>query len=44
MSVKVAQNDFTIKMMDFDTFTKKYVGNLGKLIVAEDLKKLPKVQ
>ena len=33
-------------MIDFDTFTKmpKNVGDLGKLIVAKGLKKLPKVQ
>ena len=46
MSIKVAQNDFTRKMIDFDTFTKlpKNVGDLGKLIVAKSFKKLPKVQ
>ena len=33
-------------MTDFDTYTKmpKKVGDLGKLIVAKGLKKLPKVQ
>ena len=33
-------------MIDFGTFTKmpKNVGDLGKLIVAKDFKKLPKVQ
>ena len=33
-------------MIDFDTITKlpKNVGDLGKLIVAESFKKLPKVQ
>ena len=33
-------------MIDFDTFTKlpKNVGDLGKVIVAKDFKKLPKVQ
>ena len=30
-------------MIDFDTFTNN-VGDLGKLIVAEGFKKLPKVQ
>ena len=46
MSIKVAQNDCTRKMIDFDTFTKlpKNVGDLGKLIVAKGFKKLPKVQ
>ena len=34
-------------MIDFDTFTKnclRILGDLGKLIVAEGFKKLPKVQ
>ena len=41
------KNDYTKKMIDFDTFTKKMpknVGDLGKLIVAKGFKKLPKVQ
>ena len=39
MSIKVAQNDFIRKMIDFDTFTKlpKNVGHLGKLIVGRRL-------
>ena len=46
MSIKVAQNDFTRKILDFDTFAKmpNNVGELGKLIDAKSLKKLPKVQ
>ena len=46
MSIKVAQNDFTRKFKDFDTFTKlpKNVGDLGSLIAAKDFEKLPKVQ
>ena len=31
-------------MIDFDTFTKIAVGDLGKLIVAKGFKKLPKVR
>ena len=33
MSIKVAQNDFTRKMTDFDTFTKllKNVGDWGQI-------------
>ena len=44
--IKVAQNDFTRKMIDFDNFKKmpKNVGDLGKLIVAKGFKNLPKVQ
>ena len=40
------KNDFTRKIIDFDTFKKlpKNVGDLGKLIVAKGFKKLPKVQ
>ena len=40
------KNDFTRKMIDFDTLTKKpkNVGDLGKSIVAKDFKKLSKVQ
>ena len=43
--MKVAQNDFTWKMIEFDTFTKnaKNVWDLGKWIVAKGSKKLPKV-
>ena len=39
------KNDFTTKMIDFDTFTKmpKNVGDLGKLIAAKGFRKLPKV-
>ena len=46
MSIKVAQNDFTIKMIDFVTLQKlpKNVGDLGKLIIAKGFKNLPKVQ
>ena len=46
MSIKVAQNDLTRKMKDFDTFKKlpKNVGDLGKLIVATGFEMLPKVQ
>ena len=44
MSIKVAQNDFTRKMIDFETFTKlpKNERDLGKVIVAKGFKKLPK--
>ena len=36
----------SLKMIDFNTFTKvdKNVGDLGKIIIAKDFKKLPKVQ
>ena len=48
MSIKVAQNDFTWKMNDFDIFTKialpYNVGDLGKKIAATGFAKLPKVQ
>ena len=46
MSIKVAQNDSTRKMKDFDTFTKiaENLGNLDKIIDATDFEKLPKVQ
>ena len=46
MSIKVAQNDFTRKIKDFNTFKKlpKNVGDLGNLIVAKCFKKLPNVQ
>ena len=42
----VAQNDFTRKMIDFNTFTKlpKNEGDLSKLVVTKGFKKLPKVQ
>ena len=44
MSKKVAQKDFTRKVIDFDTFTKipKNVRDLGKLIVAKGFKSCPK--
>ena len=44
MFIKDAKNDFTLKMIDFNTFTNmpKNVENLGKLIVAKGFKKLPK--
>ena len=40
MSIKVAQNDFTGKMKDFDAFTKlpKNVGGLGKLMLPKAFK------
>ena len=41
-SIKVAQNDFTRKMIL--TPLQKLPMNLGKLIVAKGFKKLPKVQ
>ena len=43
MSIKLAKNDFARKMIDFDTFKKlpKNVEDLGKLIVAKGVKKLP---
>ena len=46
ISIKVAKNDFSRKIIDFDTFSKiaKNVGDLGKLIVTKGFKKLPKVQ
>ena len=46
MSIKVAINDFTRKIKDFDTFTimPKNVRDLGELIVAKGFKKFPKVQ
>ena len=39
MSLKFAQNDFTRKMIDFDTFTKflKNERDLGKLSVAKSI-------
>ena len=44
MYIKLHKNDFTRKMMEFDTLKKlpKNVGDLGKLIVAKGLKKSPK--
>ena len=44
--LKLSKNDFTRKMIGFDTFTKvpSNVGDLGKFIVAKGFKKLPKVQ
>ena len=46
ISIKVAKNDFSRKIIDFDTFSKiaKNVGDLGKIIVTKGFKKLPKVQ
>ena len=46
MSIKVAKNDFTRKIKDFDTFKKlpNNVGDLGKTIAATSFEKLPKVQ
>ena len=42
---KVAKNDFTRKMIDFDTLQKlPKKGDSGKLIVAKGFKNLPKVQ
>ena len=43
---KLPKNDFTRKMIDFNTLQKlpKNVGYLGKFIVAKGFKKLPKVQ
>ena len=43
---KLPKNDFTRKMIDFDTFTKlpKNARDLGELIVAYGFKILPKVQ
>ena len=44
MFIKVAQKDFTRKMIDFDTFTKflKNVRDLGKLSVTKSIKSWPK--
>ena len=46
MSIKVAQNDFSRKMIHFDSFKKlpKNVVDLGKLIFVKGFKKLPKVK
>ena len=46
MCIYVGKKDFTRKMIDFHTLQKlpKNVGDLGKLIVAKDYQKLPKVQ
>ena len=46
MSIKVVKNVFTRKLKIFTPLQKlpKNVGDLGKLIVAKDLEKLPKVQ
>ena len=40
MSIKVAQNDFTRKLKDFDTFTKlpKIVGDSVKIFLTQALK------
>ena len=43
MSKKLSKNDFTRKMIDFDTLPKNVVDS-GKLNVAKGFKKLPKVQ
>ena len=42
-SIKLPKNDFTGKIKDLQKLPKN-VGVLGDLIVAEGLKKLPKVQ
>ena len=46
MSIKVAQNDFTRIFLILTPLLKlpKNVGDLGKLIVAKDVERLPKVQ
>ena len=46
MSIKVAQNDFSRRIKDFDTFTNlpQNVGDLGILIVTKVFEKLPKLQ
>ena len=46
MPIKVAQNDFTRKMIYFDTFTKIALecGRFGQVIDATGFEKLPKVQ
>ena len=43
---KLPKSDFTRKMTDLTPLQKlpKNVGDLGKLIIAKDFKKLPKVQ
>ena len=43
---KLPKNDFTRRMIDFNTLQKLpwNVGDLGKVIVAKGFKKLPKVQ
>ena len=43
---KLPKNNFTRKIKDFGTYTKKFktVGDLGKLIVAKGFKKVAKVQ
>ena len=43
---KLPKNDFTRKMIDFNTLQNlpKNVGDFGKFIVAKGIKKLPKVQ
>ena len=43
---KLPKNDFTRKMIDFDTFTNlpKNVGDLEKLIVTKGFKNFPKVK
>ena len=46
MSIKVAQNDFNRKMIDFNTLQKlpQNVGDLGIFISAKGFKKWSKVQ
>ena len=46
MSIKVAQNDFTRKIKDLTPLQKlpNNIKDLGKLLVATDFEKLPKVQ
>ena len=46
MSIKVAQNEFTIKLKILTHLQKlpKNVGDYGKLIVAKSFKRWPKVQ
>ena len=46
MSTKVAKNDLTRKMIDFDTFTKiaNECGRFGQKIVAKGFKNWSKVQ
>ena len=46
MSIKVAKNDFTRKLIDFDTFTKiaNNVCDLGKIIASNGFERSPKVQ
>ena len=43
MSIKVAKNDFTREIQDFDTFTRiaEECGQFGKIIVAKGFKRCP---